>query len=114
MYSAAPVDIRFEHGPTLGIGAASPRLSWAVPDAEPDFTQDAYEVEVTRDGTDVVSVESGEQVLVPWPVAPLASRERATVRLPRRRSRGGNGARPRGGGAKGRPSSGRRTGAPRR
>jgi alpha-L-rhamnosidase len=86
MYCAAPADIRFEHGPTLGVGTANPRLSWIVPDADPDFAQDAYEVEVTRDGAEVVTVESGEQVLVPWPVGPLASRERATIRV---RVRGG-------------------------
>ena len=40
-------------------------------------SQDAYEVEVTRDGTEAVTVESGEQVLVPWPVSPLVSREQA-------------------------------------
>jgi alpha-L-rhamnosidase len=86
MYSAAPIEIRFEHGPTHGVGTASPRLSWTVPDADPDYSQDAYEVEVTRDGTEVVTVESGEQVLVPWPVRPLATREQATVRI---RVRGG-------------------------
>jgi alpha-L-rhamnosidase len=86
MYSAAPADIRFEHGPTLGVGTASPRLSWTVQEADPDFVQDAYEVEVTRADTEVVSVESGDQILVPWPGRPLASREQATLRV---RVRGG-------------------------
>jgi alpha-L-rhamnosidase len=86
MYASSPTGVRFEHGPTLGVGTASPRLSWTVPDADPDFAQDAYELEVTRAGTEVVTVESGNQVLVPWPVAPLASREQATVRV---RIRGG-------------------------
>jgi GTP-binding protein len=44
----------------------------------------------------------------------LVFRERATVRLPRRRARGGNGAKPRGSGARARPPSARRTGASRR
>ena len=55
-----------------------PRLSWTVPAADPDFAQDAYELELTRAGRsepETVRVESREQVLVPWPFAPLRSRE---------------------------------------
>ncbi|HKN95981.1 MAG TPA: glycoside hydrolase family 78 protein [Pseudonocardiaceae bacterium] len=71
--------VRFEHlDDALGIGVARPRLSWQVHTDDPKWTQTAYEVE--RDG-DVVRVESAEQVLVAWPFAPLASRERATVRV---------------------------------
>jgi alpha-L-rhamnosidase len=58
-----------------------------VPAADPDFTQAAYQLEVTRGGTELVTVDSAEQILVPWPDAPLASRERATVRV---RVRGGD------------------------
>lgn len=87
-HAEAPTAPRFEHrtdlGEVLGIGAASPRLSWVVPEADPDFRQDAYELEVTR-GTpsdpQTAHVESAEQVLVPWPFAPLESRERASVRV---------------------------------
>ncbi|HEY7273510.1 MAG TPA: family 78 glycoside hydrolase catalytic domain, partial [Actinoplanes sp.] len=86
MYSAAPADVRFDHGVALGVGTASPRLSWTVPEADPNFSQEAYEVEVTREGSQVVTVESDAQILVPWPVAPLTSREQATVRV---RVRGG-------------------------
>src|SRR4051812_42483206 len=84
---AAPVALRFEHrtddGPVLGIGTALPRLSWVVPEADAAFAQDAYEVEVRGDGRDpaVARVASAEQVLVPWPAAPLASREAAGVRV---------------------------------
>jgi alpha-L-rhamnosidase len=81
--AAAPTGLRFEHGPVLGIGAAAPRLSWQIPDADPDFTQSAYEIEVDGES---VTVESAEQVLVPWPAAPLESRQRGTVRV---RVRGG-------------------------
>jgi len=86
-YASAPTALRFEHrtddGPVLGIGTPTPRLSWYVPDADPGFQQHAYEVEITRPGAapEVVGVESGEQVLVPWPAAPLASRESVSVRL---------------------------------
>ena len=76
---AAPT---FEHHrEALGIGAAAPRLSWKTT-AGAGWTQAAYELRVQRgdqvweSGTPVASDES---VLVPWPVAPLASRERAEV-----------------------------------
>ena len=48
---AAPAAVRFEHrtdqGPVLGIGTATPRLSWIVPAADAGFVQEAYEVELT-------------------------------------------------------------------
>ena len=84
---AAPTAVRFEHrtdeGPVLGIGTATPRLSWIVPEADAAFVQEAYEVELTRaDGTsEVVQATGGEQVLVPWPAAPLRSRESVRVRV---------------------------------
>jgi alpha-L-rhamnosidase len=84
---AAPTAVRFEHGtddgPVLGIGTATPRLSWIVPEADVAFVQEAYEVELTRAGgpPEVVHVTSTEQVLVPWPAAPLASRESVRVRV---------------------------------
>src|SRR3954470_10754871 len=83
---AAPAGVRFEHrtddGPVLGIGTAAPRLSWIVPAADPSFAQDAYEIEVARGGeAEVFRVASAEQVLVPWPAEPLASREAAQVRV---------------------------------
>ena len=84
--SDAPAELRFEHHrayqPVLGIGAAKPRLSWIVPAADPDWKQSAYEVEVGHSGlTETFVVSSGEQVLVPWPGTPLASRESARVRV---------------------------------
>ena len=84
---SAPSFLRFEHQvaghPALGLGAAAPRLSWQVGEAPDGYRQAAYELEVRRGDADaeVVRVESAEQVLVPWPVAPLASRERAEVRV---------------------------------
>jgi alpha-L-rhamnosidase len=85
---AAPAGVRFEHrtddGPVLGIGTAAPRLSWIVPAADPSFAQDAYEIEVTRSRggePEVFRVASAEQILVPWPAQPLASREAAQVRV---------------------------------
>jgi alpha-L-rhamnosidase len=77
-YAAAPTGLRFEHGPVLGIGTPAPRVSWQVPEADADFTQTAYEIEV--DGRSF-PVSSAEQILVPWPADPLTSRQRATVRV---------------------------------
>ncbi|MCI2423033.1 glycoside hydrolase family 78 protein [Saccharopolyspora sp. K220] len=71
--------VRFEHRDcALGIGTATPRLSWQVVTGDPEWSQTAYELEF--DGT-VVRVDSAEQVLVPWPFEPLRSRSRATVRV---------------------------------
>ena len=83
---AKPTAPRFEHreavAHVLGLGTADPRLSWIITDAAPAFQQTAYEVEVTRsEGREVFLVESKEQVLVPWPGDPLASRESFAVRV---------------------------------
>lgn len=91
--ASAPEGLRFEHHepgrPLVGIGVASPRLSWQVPAADPGFHQSAYEVEISRDGAgpQAFKVESSEQVLVPWPAEPLESRQVATVRVRLRGSR---------------------------
>ncbi|MEV6413789.1 family 78 glycoside hydrolase catalytic domain [Kribbella sp. NPDC051718] len=79
--AAAPVSIRFEHraSPALGLGVASPRLSWQVPAAADDYHQAAYEIELASG--EVHTVQSAEQVLVPWPGTPLTSRQRTAVRV---------------------------------
>lgn len=67
---------------TLGIGVAEPRLSWRSSSPDPSWTQSAYEVEVARSGAvEVFAVASAESVFVPWPAAPLRSREEAEVRV---------------------------------
>ncbi|WP_431245914.1 family 78 glycoside hydrolase catalytic domain [Leifsonia xyli] len=72
--------VRFEHHrDALGIGEAAPRLSWIVEEAPSDWAQASYEVE-TASG-ESVHVSSRESVLVPWPFAELASRERVRVRV---------------------------------
>ncbi|GAA2650530.1 alpha-L-rhamnosidase [Paractinoplanes durhamensis] len=83
---AAPSALRFEHHPAgrpaLGIGTATPRLSWVVTAAPDDWSQARYELEITRGGqAEVHPAASGEQVLVAWPSAPLAARESASVRV---------------------------------
>ncbi|GAQ52645.1 family 78 glycoside hydrolase catalytic domain [Streptomyces acidiscabies] len=84
--AAAPSPPRFEHftdaSPVRGVGTGSPRLSWSVPHADFGYEQTAYEVEVTLGGTaERYRVDSTEQILVPWPARPLASREFAAVRV---------------------------------
>jgi alpha-L-rhamnosidase len=93
-YAAAPTAVRFEHrtdsGPVLALATKAPRLSWWIPEAEPDFTATAYEVEVAPEGgaAERFVVESSEQVLVPWPATPIPSRRSVAVRV---RVRGADG-----------------------
>ncbi len=71
--------MRFEHQrDALGVGERAPRLSWRAASAPEDWWQAGYEVEV--DST-CYRVESRESVLVSWPSAPLAARERREVRV---------------------------------
>jgi alpha-L-rhamnosidase len=71
--------VRFEHRDcALGLGTACPRLSWQVSTDDPDWAQTAYELEL--DGSATVRVDSGDQVLVPWPFDPMTSRARITAR----------------------------------
>ena len=84
---AAPVALRFDHHragrPVLGIGTATPRLSWQVPTAPDGYTQRRCEIEITRAGAEpeVFARDGGEQILVAWPGAPLTARESAAVRV---------------------------------
>jgi alpha-L-rhamnosidase len=79
-------EVRFEHRrDALGIGTARPRLSWLAGIAPNNWRQAAYELEAygpdgqLRERTG--RVDSDQSVLVPWPFAPLESRERLTVRV---------------------------------
>lgn len=82
------IDVRFEHHPDgFGIGTAAPRLSWRFAHGESlaqSWHQTAYEVEISRtpEGKPQSSrVDSNNSILNPWPFHPLASRERASVRV---------------------------------
>ncbi|WP_223693257.1 alpha-L-rhamnosidase [Leifsonia poae] len=69
------------HREPLGIGQSSPRLSWKTT-APGDWRQTGYELELDRaDEVRHYRVDGAEQILVPWPGTPLASRESATVRV---------------------------------
>lgn len=73
----------FEHLPgALGIGEPAPRVSWKTV-APAGWTPAAYELETVRGGVVATSgrISSADSVLVPWPGAPLTSRERVEVRV---------------------------------
>ena len=59
---AAPALLRFEHrtdaGPVLGIGTATPRLSWQIPTAADGYQQTEYELEISTGEAQVYKVES--------------------------------------------------------
>lgn len=70
------------HHQLLGIGEATPRISWIVQTDLQNWQQAAYEIEVSRaDGTHSSGrIDSSESVLQPWPFAPLRSREQVQLR----------------------------------
>jgi alpha-L-rhamnosidase len=71
--------VRFEHHRVaLGLGEPAPRLSWRISSAPDGWQQAGSEVEVDSAR---YRIESPESVLVPWPAAPLSSRDRRTVRV---------------------------------
>jgi alpha-L-rhamnosidase len=84
-------NLRFEHRPAgepaLGLGTPTPRLSWINTDAPDGAVQTASEIELTRTpwgasaSTSTATLAGPDQVLVAWPGTPLASRERAEVRV---------------------------------
>ncbi|MBC7217637.1 MAG: family 78 glycoside hydrolase catalytic domain [Candidatus Caldatribacterium sp.] len=78
--------LRFEHyREPLGIRHNRPRLSWTVATSIPAWQQKAYQVRAydeahqLRYETDWII--SNQSVLVPWPFAPLKSRERLLVQV---------------------------------
>jgi alpha-L-rhamnosidase len=80
--------VRVEHRrpeDALGIGEASPHLSWITETDRPGWRQAAYEIEVTggadQDPWTSGRIDSDQSVLVPWPAPPLTSRSRCTVRV---------------------------------
>lgn len=78
----ALVDIQCEHYDNpIGVSTASPRLSWRFEGAETDWKQTAYTVKVHRDNVESFRVETSQSLLLPWPSAPLKSRERVQVEV---------------------------------
>ncbi|HEY0117403.1 MAG TPA: family 78 glycoside hydrolase catalytic domain [Cellulomonas sp.] len=75
------VALRAEHVTDGVVGVPAPRLSWQVASTRPGWVQATYQIRVRRAGAwhEAPPVATAEQVLVPWPFAPLASREVAQV-----------------------------------
>ncbi len=68
----------------LGIGTATPRLSWINDTGQAGWHQTAYELARCQpDGSmvETATVHSDESAYVAWPFAPLTSRQRLTVRV---------------------------------
>lgn len=84
--AVAIATLRFEHDrEALGIDTARPRLSWMSETTSAGWRQTSYEIEaLSADGQvqeQTGRIASGQSVLLPWPFAPLASRERRFVRV---------------------------------
>ena len=73
-----PVTVEHHREP-LGIGEATPRLSWVSRTELPDWRQAAFELEVGDWSSG--RVHSAESVLIAWGAPPLTSRERRTIRV---------------------------------
>lgn len=73
--------LRAEHVTDGVIAVAAPRLSWQVRTEHPAWVQSAYQVRTRRGGEwhEAERVATADQVLVPWPSTPLASREAVEV-----------------------------------
>ena len=81
--SVTVVDLAAEHrGAGPFVATSTPRLSWRVATTTPDWYQASYEIEVAGDLEHRSGpIASGDSVLVPWPAAPLASRQRVACRV---------------------------------
>jgi alpha-L-rhamnosidase len=82
----AIASLHFEHRrDALGIGTAQPRLSWIVRTSVAGWSQAGYEIEAYGPEGELRGqssrVDSDQSVLVPWPFAPLQSREWLNVRI---------------------------------
>lgn len=71
---------------SLGIGTASPRLSWRFVGDAKDWKQAGYEVRIQRNlygerrgDVEAYRIDGCDSLLVPWPSTPLESREAAAV-----------------------------------
>jgi alpha-L-rhamnosidase len=80
------VHVRVEHlNHAFGIGMDCPRLSWVIETALQGWVQRGYEIEELNATGELINqtgrVESDQSVLLAWPFAPLASRERVALRV---------------------------------
>ena len=94
---AAPTHLRLDQylpGDVLGGASGTPRLSWEVATAPEGWQPTAAELEITRTALDATPLPEGgcpnpttlalataDGILAAWPAAPLASRERVSLRV---------------------------------
>lgn len=71
------------HHSGFGLFTKTPRLSWRFnATTAKGWKQAKYEITVSRQGKEEsYQVDSNQSLLVPWPAAPLSSREQASVRV---------------------------------
>jgi alpha-L-rhamnosidase len=86
MAQTSSVILQVEHlREALGIGTSRPRLSWIVETDIQNWYQSGYEIEIRDEDDNLIDqtghIESGLSVLVPWPFAPLQSRQHASLRV---------------------------------
>lgn len=77
--TAAPVRLRVEHldDAALGLGTEAPRLSWQLPAG----TTAQLRYRLALDDRPLAWVDSSDNVLVPWPAAPVGSLTRVGWRV---------------------------------
>jgi len=87
MASVRITSVSFEHHSTgLGIGHATPRISWrfASDGGLQNWSQESYEIQIVdRNNVEIKTyhLESSQSVLVPWPHQPLQSRHSVFVKV---------------------------------
>jgi alpha-L-rhamnosidase len=67
----------------FGVGTPTPRLSWVTETSAAGWSQAGYEISRFSDDhpVETIAVSSIESVFVPWPFAPLTSRQRCSVQV---------------------------------
>jgi alpha-L-rhamnosidase len=84
---AAPTFELHRPGEALGIGEASPRVSWRFLSSSPNWLQLSYTIQIylneftSNQSPTSYKIKSPDSVLVPWPTKPLESKEKAWVRV---------------------------------
>jgi len=84
MTKISSINLQIEHyREALGIGNPQPRLSWILNTDMQGWQQAGYEIEEYDTSGKLIDqtsrIESKQSILVPWPFAPLSSRERKLV-----------------------------------
>ncbi|KAL2836939.1 bacterial alpha-L-rhamnosidase-domain-containing protein [Aspergillus pseudoustus] len=81
--SIAQVSAEHHHS-AFGLFTPAPRLSWRFnATTVKNWQQVSYDITISRPGSEeeTYHVKSSDSVLVPWPSSPLASRERASIKV---------------------------------